>query len=128
MLRKIGLTLLSTVALFNANASFATEYTFSQASGYEFKLPPNEPQIFTNTFFWVVDAKCTIISDSENNPFSFTVLRKSGSLNGVPLSKGDAMELIVHPGDQLHITAASGGRIELVNYGVDTIKAVCVSK
>ena len=128
MLRKIGLTVLCATGLFVTNVSSATEHTFSQSASYEFVLPSNEPQIFTNTFFWAVEAKCTIISDEAENPFSFTVLRKSGSLNGIQLAKGDAMELIVHPGDQLHISAASGGRVELINHGSKTIKASCGSK
>lgn len=128
MIRQMGLTVLCAASLMSAKASFATEHTFSQVAAYEFTLPSNEPQIFTNTFFWTVDSKCTIMSDIQDNPISFTVLRKSGSLNGIQLSKGDAMELLVHPGDHLHITAASGGRVELVNYGEKTIKASCVGK
>lgn len=129
MLRKIGLTVLCATGLFSTNAFSAIEHSFSQSvTSYEFVLPSNEPQIFTNTFFWSVEAICTIISDASENPFSFTVLRKSGTLNGVQLSKGDAMELIVHSGEQLHISAASGGRIELINRGETTFKASCTNK
>lgn len=127
MLRKIGLTLLCAGALLSQNTFSATEHTFGLASAYEFILPPNVPQVFSNIFFWSVDAKCNIISESESNLFSFTVLRKSGSLNNISLSQGDAMVLVVHPGDQLHITAASGGRVELTNHGDSTIKATCSS-
>jgi len=127
MLRKIGLTMLCTAALFS-NAVSATEHSFSaMTSAYEFTLPPNVPQVFNNIFFWSVEAKCNIKSESESNLFSFTVLRKSGSLNNISLSQGDAMVLVVHPGDQLHITAASGGRVELTNHGESTIKATCTS-
>ncbi len=128
MLRKIGFTLLFATGLFSTSAFSVTEHVFSQASVYDFTLPPDEPQIFANTFFWAVEAKCTILSDNEENPFSFTVLRKTGSLNGVNLSKGDTMDLIVHPGEQLHISAASGSRVELINHGDKTIKASCGSK
>lgn len=128
MLRKIGFTLLlCATGLLSTNAFSITEHTFSQASSCEFTLPANEPQVFTNIFFWTIEARCTIISDSEDNPIGFTILRKSGSLNGTPLAKGDGMELLVHPGDQLYITAASGGRVELVNCGERTIKASCTS-
>ncbi len=128
MIHKIGLAVLCAAGLYSSSASFATEHTFSQATTYEFRLPSNEPQVFTNTLFWAVEAKCTVISDSEDNPFSFTILRKSGSLNGIELSKGDSMALVVHPGDQLHITAASGARVELINYGDKEMKASCTGK
>ncbi len=127
MLRKIGLTVLFATGLFSASTFSATEQTFSIASTYDFTLPPNVPQVFNNIFFWAVDAKCSISSTSDSNLFSFTVLRKAGSLNGIPLSQGDAMVLVVHPGDMIHITAESGGRVELTNHGETTIKASCSS-
>lgn len=127
MLRKIGLTLLVAAGLFSANTFAATERTFSLASTYEFTLPPNVPQIFSNIFFWSVEATCTISGGKDNSLLSFTVLRKSGSLNNIPLSQGDAMVLAVHQGDKIHLTAISGGRIELTNHGESTIKANCVS-
>ena len=127
MLRKIGLTMLCATALLSTNAFSVTEHTFNIASTYEFTLPSNEPQVFTNIFFYSIDATCTIISDAQDNPFNFTILRKSGSLNGIPLSTGSTMDLIVHPGDKLHITAVSGGRMELTNHGENTMKASCIS-
>lgn len=127
MLRKIGLTVLCATALFSTNTFSATEHSFSLASNYEFILPPNVPQVFNNIFFWSIDANCSITSKSDSNLFSFTVLRKSGSLNSISLSQGDAMVLVVHPGDRLHITAASGGRVELTNHGETAIKASCSS-
>jgi hypothetical protein len=127
MIRKIGLTLLCATSLLASNICFATEHMMSQAATYEFPLPANEPQVFTNTFFWTIESKCTIKSNQENNPFSFTVLLKSGTLNGMPLKKGDTVDLLVHPGDQLYISAESGGRIELTNHGLDLVTASCVS-
>ena len=127
MLRKIGLTVLIATGLFSTSTFSATEQVFGMASSYEFTLPPNVPQVFSNIFFWSVDAKCSISSSNDSNLFSFTVLRKAGSLNNIPLSQGDAMVLVVHPGDIIHITAESGGRIELTNHGETTIKASCFS-
>lgn len=128
MIRAITLSILSTMSLFSANAFCSPERVLSHGLAYEFTFPSNEPQPFANTSFWTLDGTCTIKSDLEDNPFSFTVLRKSGTLNGVPLSKGDSMSLVVHPGDKLHMTAASGGKIELVNNGPFTVKATCIMK
>lgn len=127
MLRKMGLTALFSACIFSSGAFSATEQLFSMASSYEFTLPPNAPQVFNNVFFWAINANCSITSSNESNLFSFTVLRKAGSLNSIPLSQGDAMVLVVHPGDVIHITAESGGRIELTNHGDSAIKATCSS-
>jgi len=125
MLRKIGLTALFSACIFSSSAFSATQQLFSLASSYEFTLPPNAPQVFNNIFFWPINANCSITSNNESNLFSFTVLRKAGSLNSISLSQGDAMVLVVRPGDVIHITAESGGRIELTNHGDSEIKASC---
>ena len=127
MFRKIGLTALFAACIFSSNAFSATQQIFSMGSSYEFTLPPNAPQVFNNIFFWSISADCSITSYSDSNLFSFTVLRKAGSLNSIPLSQGDAMVLVVHPGDVIHIMAQSGGRIELTNHGDSPIKATCSS-
>ncbi len=127
MIRKLGATLLCATILFSTQVFSATEYMLNQSSmEYPVILPPNEPQLITNTFFWTIQLTCTIISDTEDNAFSMSILRKSGSLNGIPLTKGDTMDLIVHPGDQLYVTAASGGRVELLNRSENALKASCV--
>lgn len=128
MIRALSLTILCSMGLFSSNAFSFAEHALSQGLPYEFTFPSNEPQVLVNTSFWALDGTCTIISDVEDNPFSFKVLRKSGSLNGILLSKDDSMSLTVHPGDLLHITAASGGKLELVNHGTSTIKASCLMK
>ena len=127
MLRKIVFFMCFSFCMMSSSAFSASEHVFRMGSSYEFTLPPNTPQVFNNIFFWPVSADCNIISTSDNNLFSFTVLRKAGSLNNIPLSQGDAMVLVVHPGDIIHITAESGGRIELTNHSDTAIKASCSS-
>lgn len=129
MIRKIGLSILFATNLITTDVFSATEYTWSQATMPPFVvvLEPNEPNPITNTWFWAIEGVCTIVSDVESTPISVSILRKSGSLNGVPLSKGEKMDLIVHPDEKLYISAASGGRVELINHGEQVIKAVCSS-
>ena len=129
MIRKIGLSMLCAAGLFSTDLFSATEYTWNQAAmaPIEVVLQPNEPQPITNSFFWTIEGVCTIVSDVESTPISVSILRKSGSLNGVPLSKGEKIDLIVHPDEKLYFSAASGGRVELVNHGEQMIKALCSS-
>lgn len=128
MIRAITLSILCAIGLFSSNAFCYTEHVVSQGLPYIFTFPSNSPQILVNPSFSALDATCTIISDVEDNPFSFKVLRKSGTLNEVLLSTDDSVSLIVHPGDMLHITAASGGKLELINHGSSTVKASCIMK
>lgn len=127
MLKKIGYAFLLASSVVSS-ASFAMKnYSFQVGSGYEYSLPPNEPVVFSNVFMWQVKANCTIISDMENNPISFKVLKKSGSINETPLSPGDEMSVIAHPNDVFYIIAASGAKVELLNHSSTPIIARCAA-
>lgn len=125
MLRKIGVTLLCATGLFATNAFSTTEHLFTQGLAVEYELPPNDPQVFSNIFFWEVKAICIVISDVQDNTIRIKMLRKSGSVNGLNLTTDDVTSLTAHPGDKLHITAASGAKVELTNVGAQPIKASC---
>ena len=125
MMRKIGFTLLCAGGLFTTNAFSTTYHTFRQGLAIEYELPVNDPQVFSNIFFWKLKATCTIISETPENPISATMLRKSGSINDVQLAAGDSMGLTIQAGDKLNVTADSGAKVELVNRGNKTIIASC---
>ena len=125
MLRKIGFSLLCGCGLFSTTAFSLTTHIFAQGMAIEYELPANDPQVFSNIFFWTLKATCTILSDTNENPISVKMLRKTGSVNDTQLTTGDSMGLVVQPGDKLNITAVSGAKVELVNRGSRTIKANC---
>lgn len=127
MVRKIGMAALLSLVLINTEAMASNEHTFSLSNAYEFTLPSKVPQIFSNIFFWTIEASCTIETKDASDFLSLTVLRKAGSLNGVRLTQGDSMSVTVHPGDVMHLTAESGGRIEMTNQGKSTVTALCSS-
>ncbi len=125
MLRKMGVTLLCATGLFATNAFSTTEHLLTQGLSVEYELPPNDPQVFSNIFFWEVKALCVVISEVEDNTITIRMLRKTGSVNGLNLSTDDVTSLTAHPGDKMHITAASGAKVELTNIGTQSIKASC---
>ncbi|MCX7117085.1 MAG: hypothetical protein NTW94_04115 [Legionellales bacterium] len=127
MLKKIGFPLLCAGSLFATSAFSITEHVFTQGLSVEYEFAPNDPQVFSNIFFWEVKANCTVISNEPVTPFSATMLRKSGSLNYSPLVAGDTLVISVQPGDTFHITAESGAKVELTNLGNDLIKANCAT-
>ena len=126
-MRKIGITLLCASGLFSTQAFSLTEHVFTQGLAVEYELTPNEPQILSNIFFWTVKAVCTVISDVPDNSISVKMLRKTGSVNGIPLTVGDTTGLMMNPGDKLNITADSGAKVELLNLGTVAIKASCTA-
>ena len=125
MIRKAGLTLLCAANLFATNAFSVTTNAFMQGPVAEYVLVPNEPQVFVNVFMWTVKATCKLTSKNEENPLEIKVLNKSGSFNGIPLSAGDSMTVIVHANDRIVITAAPSGKVELVNRGTVSMKVGC---
>lgn len=127
MIRKIGVSLLCAGSLFTTCAFSTSDHVFTQGLAIEYELPTNEAQTFSNIFLWTIKAVCTVISDAPDNPLTIKMLRKTGVVNGDPLKSGDLVNLIVHPGDKLYITADPAAKVELMNTGPQTIKASCAS-
>lgn len=125
MIRKIGLALLCSCSLYNTSSFSMENHVFTQGVAIEYELPVNDPQVFSNIFFWTLKATCTIVSDSAANPISVRMLRKTGSVNDTQLTTGDSIGLVVQPGDKLNIIAVSGAKVELLNQGLQAIKASC---
>jgi hypothetical protein len=127
MMKKVGFTLLCASALASTSAFSTAYHQFAQGMAVEYELPANDPQVFSNIFFWKIKATCTIISDDFGSPLAATMLRKSGSVNNTPLLTGDSIGLTVQPGDKINVTVESGAKVELVNRGNYSIKASCIT-
>lgn len=126
MLKKLLISLGLAVSVIAAPVYAIPEIYIGQASGVEFILPPNESQIFTNVFMWAISANCEIQCDkNETNTITFTVLKKTGSLNGLALKSGDSMSVDLHSKDEMLITANPGSKVELKNIGKTAIHAYC---
>ncbi len=119
----LGLILATTAA-----PVFAAEEIFLTASpnSIDFSFAPNQAQVFTNAFPWVVKATCQITCDDNvYNQMQAKILKKNGTLNKMPLSIGDTMTLDIHNGDTFEISASSAAKVELKNTGVGHITASC---
>jgi hypothetical protein len=110
------------------NACFAAKtVNLTLGSGIDFHFNVNEAQVFTNTFPWVLNVECTLqCDDSVKNTLEFTVLKKNGSLNDMPVYLGDTMSIDVQSMDKFKISAVSGARVQLINKGNASVSAVCV--
>lgn len=127
MTRNIGAVLLGLGCLLATHAFSARQHTFQPGLAVDYELPINDPQVFSNVFMWTVKASCTIKSTEASNIVSFKVLRKTGSINNMNLSAGDAMTLTLQPREIIYITALPGAKVELLNEGATTIVASCTS-
>lgn len=126
MKRTLYAALLAMSSLLATTPAFAMgSYVFQSGIPIEYELPPNDPQVFSNVFMWQAKASCKIISTTPENTIAFRVLRKEGSVNGIKMSSGDKVTLVFYPNEIVRITAAAGGKVELLNTGNTKISALC---
>lgn len=119
----LGLVLATT-----ASPVFAAKviYLTASPSSIDFSFDPDHAQVFTNAFPWVLKATCQITcDDSVFNQMQAKILKKSGTLNKMPLNMGDSMTLDIHNGDTFEMVANSGAKVEIKNTGEGHIKASC---
>lgn len=111
----------------SVSACFAAKnINLTMGSGIDFKFGVNDSQIFTNTFPWVLNVECRLTCDDNvKNTLEFTVLKKHGSLNDLPVTVGDTRSIDVHNLDSFRISAVSGARVQLINKGQATVSAIC---
>ena len=127
MLKKLGLTLFLTSGLLSTTHAVAEISDSHQGISIEFKLPPNEPQTFTNAAFWTITATCKISTRDIADVFNVHVLKKTGKVNGQNLSSGDILNFTVHSGEKMEISAESGAQVEITNQGLHTVVASCTA-
>jgi hypothetical protein len=126
MKKTIGLFLCGISCLVSsAYAGSKNEHQFSLGPSIEIELPPNEPQYFINSFMWTIKANCTLMSEAPVIQLTFTVLRKSGTIDNTTVNNGDSMSMTFAPNDHVELSAISGGKVELVNTGEETVTASC---
>lgn len=123
---KIGLFVLGN--FFTLSSAFAMNYSFQSGPPVDYKLPPQDPQVFSNVFMWPVKATCTIQTDESQVDIGFKVLRKKGSVNNMSMSAGDTLQLTFYPNQKVTLTAEPGGKVELTNLSSSTVNARCYSE
>lgn len=127
MLKKLGFILIGALTSMNIMANNIQTHAIQPGVTLEYTLPANEGQIFINYMFWSVDATCKITSPDENNDLLIEALARRGKVNDVPLSDGQSMHVLVHNGDLLRLSADSGAKVKITNFGPHDIKATCVA-
>lgn len=127
MLRKLSLSLLFVAASLSPVAFSMEPHAIQQGITLEYDLPPNQPQLFINYTFWSIEANCKITGEDESDDLVAEALLKKGKVNGIPLTQGQMMNVTVHPGDNLLLSADSGAKVKITNLGAHTLKAICTA-
>lgn len=127
MFRVIMTSLGMMIGTFAIQAHTAPQELFIQeSSGTAMNLSPQETKIIANVFTCTMHIKCNATcKDDATNNIHFTILNKGGSLNGIPVTKGDSMDLTINSGDKLTIVAKPASRVELTNTGSTEISSMC---
>lgn len=124
MLKKIAIGL-----LFAASPVWSATMHAWPAAGntdaIQFTLPPQEPQAFTNQFYWTITAHCKIESENLENRISVKFLRKTGQVNDIKLKSGDTIELTLQNKSSISIVSPPGSKVELTNNEDKPMHAFC---
>lgn len=128
MLRKISCGLLCMAAGFSTS-TYSMEINTIQPQGLtvEYDLPPNDPQIFINYMFWAIEVTCKIIANDESDALNIVALAKKGKINDISIYAGQTLQIIVHPDENLNLSADSGAKVEITNLGLNLVKASCTT-
>jgi len=124
MLRKIGLGLFSAAALF-ASTSIAMTHDLSSNLSMDIDLDPNKPELLTNASMMDLKAACVMQTADDKDVIHIRAVRKSGSVNGQYLNEGDTLDIDVHNGEKISLTAKKTAQVELTNKGEHRLKAKC---
>lgn len=124
MLKKTSRVMGLSFVLFSST-SFAGTYFLTPNLNADFDFPANATQVLKNYFLWTISANCTIKTPDSSDNFYARMIKNSGKINGIKLTKGQTMTVVVHNGDKLQISADAGSEVELTNQGQNTVKASC---
>lgn len=126
MVKKIKIVL-GALLLLGGSFCYAAEYYLSPGITVDFPLPPHEPQVLTNSFFWTLTANCKVMSEDPSDDIFTEVLAGTGKVNNMPVKKGDTLTVTVHPKDTLYLVANSGSRVQLTNLGEHLVVGACTA-
>lgn len=116
-------TLIATALLGMSSLAFAGQTVLlSPTITEKYDLKAHDTTTISNPLFWSVTVRCSI---DKTASLTATVLKKSGTINGKKMSKGDSMTLLVNPGESFEIKADGGAKVEMLNHEDYTVKAQC---
>jgi hypothetical protein len=125
-MKKTLTTALFCISTLLATPALATnQHQLQITPSVDYELPSEEPQVFSNIFRWTINAECTVLQSDESSSLLFKVLRKTGTINDITLSRGESLRIDVHPDEIFQIAAVSGAAVELTNEGETTLITHC---
>lgn len=126
MVKKIKIVL-GALLFMSGTFCYAAEYYLNPGITVDFPLPPHEPQVLTNSFFWTLTASCRVVSEDPSDDIYTEILAGTGKVNNMPVKKGDTLTVTVHPRDILNLVADKGSRVQLTNMGEHLVVGACTA-
>jgi len=127
MLRKLTAIIICAASIFTASAHATKQHVFTQGLSVDYEFLVNEPQVFSNVFFWTIKATCTIVDGAPESLISAKMLKKTGIVNDTTLATNETFTTTLRLGDKLNIVAIAGSQVELINLGTQTLKVSCTT-
>lgn len=103
----------------------ATQFGYSASAPFKMELLPNTPLMITNILRWSINAECSLVDQEAPADVTFKLLRKTGSLNEITLSRGESLSMTVKPEDVFAIVAEPGATVEITNESEEKIVVNC---
>lgn len=115
------------LAALNASATSETGVIHILQPGItiEVEFAPNIPQTFVNYLFWSVSGTCKVATPDPSNDMHIEILSGKGTVDGVPLSQGDSVNMTVQNADVFRLSAEGWSKVRIVNLGTSLLKATC---
>jgi len=127
MLRKITAIMICAASIFTTSAHSTKQHVFTQGLAVEYEFLVNEPQVFSNVFFWTIKASCTVVAGAPESLISAKMLKKTGIVNDIKLATNEKYTTTLKLEDKLNIVAIAGSQVELINLGTETLKVICTT-
>jgi hypothetical protein len=92
---------------------------------YSHQFQPNQPEKFSNPFFWSVTIQCHAKFNNAQARFRATVKDKSGDVNGQHVKKGQVVYLTVSNGQKINLSASGWATVEITNMSNMPVTVTC---
>ncbi|HAF87882.1 MAG: hypothetical protein CMF38_01170 [Legionellaceae bacterium] len=106
-------------------ASFISTHTFAASVSFDFM--PHQSEVITNFTIFPIKATCLISlqNEQDNATLHVKALRREGTINNFPLKKGDEIDVTVHHGETITLSAQAAAQVEFTNTSDIPVKAMC---
>lgn len=125
LLNRLNKLFIAASLSFACATSFSATHNLSVGQTLDLDFPSKALQSLSNPLPWSVTVACKVTSQTTNATAYFEMKKGSGSINNMPLSKGDTVYKKINTGDAINVTAGKYAEINITNLSDATVKLKC---